>query len=260
MNNIVLRVDNDCKGKKDILKNINRYSNKLNENIDFKKNRNFVRIKDFISKSIVNADPIMKRKFPISKNDIFISHSHKDIDMIRSIAKLLKNGFGYNCFIDSDVWWNYNDVIKEVLDEIKRRGIYEINDDSIGIENIIRDNIDIMLTSSLMNVMNNSKIILLFDTENYIEYLDGEEFTYSTWIYHELCCSQYIDINNQQYKPYGRHVSLNESVKFKYLVDYCFDSIRLSCLFDWFKFIKQNNIKDPFQDDSVKILYNKFIM
>ena len=242
MKNIVLDVKNN--------RNRNQ-EEKFIRNNNYSNNDNSINIRDFIRNSIVDATAIMKRSFPKINSDIFVSHSHLDYNYVKSISDEIKEKYGLTCFIDSDVWYYYEDIIDDIINELE-----EFYEGGVEIEDLIRDNVDIMLGTSLMNVMNNSKIILLFDTDKYKEYEDGEEFTYSPWIYHELCCAKLIDINNQKDKPILKH--MNESVKFKYLLDdYSFDSITLLNLLKWLDEIHKKGYS-LLEQKSISLLYDKY--
>ena len=239
MKNIVLDVKSDP---------YRYYEKKHKRNNQYSIANNSIIISDFIRNSIVDATAIMKRNFPQINSDIFISYSHLDYNYVKNIAYEIEEKYELSCFIDSDVWNYYEDIIDNIMVEYKEIDDHEINK--------IRDNVDIMLATSLMNIMNNSKLILLFDTGNYKKYQEGEEFTYSPWIFHELCCAKIIDINNQKDKPIIKH--MNESVSFKYsLDDYSFDSIIASNFLNWLDEIKRNNYR-LLSDKSIDLLYNKY--
>lgn len=50
--------------------------------------------------------------FPQIKADIFISHSHKDINLALALVGWLKVTFGLTAFIDSCVWGYANKLLK----------------------------------------------------------------------------------------------------------------------------------------------------
>ena len=61
-------------------------------------------LEEYINEDIINGTKIQTEWFPPIEADIFISHSHKDIDVASALAGWIHETFGLNCFIDSHVW------------------------------------------------------------------------------------------------------------------------------------------------------------
>ena len=133
MKNIVLDVKSDS---------YRYYEKKHKRNNHYSIANNSIIISEFIRNSIVDATAIMKRNFPQINSDIFISYSHLDYNYVKSIAYEIEEKYELSCFIDSNVWNYYEDIIYNIMAEYKE------------IDEIIRDNVDIMLATSLMNIMN----------------------------------------------------------------------------------------------------------
>lgn len=61
---------------------------------------------------IIDGTALKNYWFSISPKDVFISHSHKDINKVKAFAGWLYNCFGLKAFIDSCSW--------EYCDELQR--------------------------------------------------------------------------------------------------------------------------------------------
>lgn len=129
----------------------------------------------------LNADAISKAFFPANETyDIFISHSHSDIDLVKAFAQWLENTFKLKCFIDSTVWGTYCDV-QEKLDEYF---MYN-GDDSVADQ--ISIHIYLMLNAALMQMMDRCEALFFLNTPSSIipdDLLDTS--TYSPWIFSEI--------------------------------------------------------------------------
>ena len=55
----------------------------------------------------------MAKWFPISEYDVFISHSHKDIEIVKNLYSFLRE-LGLRPFVDS-IAWGYIGHLEEVL-------------------------------------------------------------------------------------------------------------------------------------------------
>lgn len=52
--------------------------------------------------------------FPKGKPHVFISHSHKDIELVKFIAVILDKALGLHCFVDSSVWMNFEILLNKI--------------------------------------------------------------------------------------------------------------------------------------------------
>lgn len=51
------------------------------------------------------------------KYDVFLSHSHKDIDKVKAFSGWLYDMFGLKCFIDSCAWGYCDDLLRKIDDK-----------------------------------------------------------------------------------------------------------------------------------------------
>lgn len=66
---------------------------------------------------IISGDRLKSEFFPTDmkkKYNVFISHSHQNIDEIEEFALKLEKDFNVKCFVDSMVWKNIDDLQREI--------------------------------------------------------------------------------------------------------------------------------------------------
>ena len=157
--------------------------------------------------------------------DIFISHSHADIDLAKNLRDDLKSKFNFTSFIDSELWANINDLERTI------RGY----DYCIARRDLCRA-FDIILSTSLNQALLNSKFFIFIKTDNSIK-LDRMD---SPWLYFENHIAK--NIFYKKPKEYLNLESINESQVSKFItVDYkpdndIFDEISgINNLVEYFK-------------------------
>ncbi|MBR6124304.1 hypothetical protein IKQ19_12035 [Candidatus Saccharibacteria bacterium] len=137
----------------------------------------------------VDLSKVMNDWFPVKKWDIFLSHSHNDDDEKKSIAIscYLREKFQLECFVDSCTW-GYADTL---IEKMKKYCIVKEQIDK-GFYNAIVTHVHIMLNSALMKTMQSATAFLFLQTNNSLEkkHMTADDWTYSSWIYSELCMSR----------------------------------------------------------------------
>ena len=152
-------------------------------------------VQDCLSKyiseeGIINGSDLKEHWFSISQKDIFISHSHKDINKVKAFAGWIYETFGLEAFIDS-CSWGYCD---ELLRKIDNRYCYDTKTGTYNykLRNYTTSHVHMMLSTALTEMMDNTECIIFFNTPNSINMKDEldkikkKEKTISPWIYHEL--------------------------------------------------------------------------
>ena len=145
--------------------------------------------KKIVSKQAINGTDLQELWFPvdeIGKFDVFISHSHKDIEkLVVPFASWLYSHLGLRCFIDSQ-FWQYADDLLNILDK-QYAWQEESRTYNYKIRNFTTSNIHIMLSMALMKMMNKTETVIFIDSDNSVKYKkeDGET-TPSPWIYEEV--------------------------------------------------------------------------
>ena len=150
-------------------------------------------LQHFYKDGVLDGSKLSKEWFPEIKADIFISHSHKDIDTAIELAGCLYETQKIVCFIDSCVW-GYADKLLEAIDEKYSKNdeddrffIYELRNRSTA-------HVHMMLTVALAKMMYNCECLFFLNTPNSILPKDSvKEKTLSPWIYTERSMIQLIE-------------------------------------------------------------------
>ncbi|WP_187952678.1 toll/interleukin-1 receptor domain-containing protein [Helicobacter pylori] len=110
---------------------------------------------------------------PQLKNaQVFLSHSHADINMALEVKNYLENQTKHKVFIDS-LFWDYKD---DVLNKLARY------DDISKIE----DAFTLILRESLEDMIKKCPYFVFLQSKNSVSNQDLLKITYSAWIYEEL--------------------------------------------------------------------------
>ena len=148
------------------------------------------------SYNIIRAHEIKKLLLPSKHYDIFISHSHKDLELAKGLSNYLQLFFGVSCFIDSLYWGN----IDELQEELNRMHLHE--DKATGKEYYdhqstmeVAKHANMILASALTEMIDNCECVFFLNTDNSVirgtEAISKNE-TYSPWIYHEVFTTSII--------------------------------------------------------------------
>ncbi len=113
---------------------------------------------------------------PQLKNaQVFLSHSHADINKALEVKNYLENQIKRKVFIDS-LFWDYKD---DVLNKLAKYAEY---DDISGIE----DAFTLILRESLQDMIEKCPYFVFLQSKNSISNQGLSQITYSAWIYEEL--------------------------------------------------------------------------
>ncbi|MGL4863109.1 MAG: hypothetical protein ACRC4T_08325 [Cetobacterium sp.] len=145
------------------------------------------------SSSNITSNELTDLLFPkIEKFDIFLSHSHKDLDKALGLAGFLKANFGLEVFIDSCFWRNINELLKEIDNEFSKSDydseLYDYNK-----RNISTAHCHIILATALKEMIDHIECFIFLDTNESISLRSQMEETKSCWIYYELEISKCIE-------------------------------------------------------------------
>lgn len=143
---------------------------------------------NIVADSSISADKLKRDWFPEIKSDVFLSHSHKDVELAKKISRLLGELNLYT-FIDSAVWGYSNDLIKQL------ENMYYLN--TTDLHDKIAAHVNIMLASALTKMLNNTECVIFLNTANSIipltSYCNTAK-TDSPWIYHELFTTSILQV------------------------------------------------------------------
>lgn len=159
------------------------------------------------SQETVSASEIKNILLPKKSYDIFLSHSRNDIDLALCVKKYLETVFGLTVFIDS-VYWGNIDCLQEILNEYhhdREKNLF-LHKKTMQ----VAAHANIILASALTEMINCCESIFFLNTDNSVikgkDVVDGNDATYSPWIYHEIYTTTII-----KPKPPKRHEAAFES-------------------------------------------------
>ena len=137
----------------------------------------------------IDGTKMQSNWFPTIKADIFLSHSHKDLNLAITLAGWLKDRFGLNTFIDSSVWGYSNDLLKQIDNDYCKTGDNLYSYDS---RNFSTSHVHMMLASALTMMIDQAETLFFLNTPQSLSSDDIKQKTMSPWIYFELTTSRFI--------------------------------------------------------------------
>lgn len=157
------------------------------ENI-FKRNLGIVRkkLEEYLSPTgKLKMTEIQEDWFPEIKADIFLSHSHQDEQKALILAGYLKKKFGLVTFIDSLVWGNFLDLLKEIDEKYNKQenGSYNYKKSTRASVNV-----NLTLMMALTKMLDRCECAFFLGSPNSISISESssENVTNSPWIYSEI--------------------------------------------------------------------------
>lgn len=172
---------------------VGEYSSYGEEIMKSKKSNIKKSLEDYINQDgYIDMSSISDDWFPKINCDIFLSHSHKDADLVKGLVGFFHKLFGIEVFVDSYIWGYCNDLLRE-LDEkycLKENSFFDYDK-----RNYSTAHVHMMLSSSLNKMINKSECIIFLETENSLDAKNIiENGTSSPWIYSELIATNLIQI------------------------------------------------------------------
>ena len=147
-----------------------------------------------LSDGKIDADKIIEEWFPSGQYHVFISHSHKDLELAEQLANWLYEKFKLTSFLDSHVWGYANNLLKDLNEKYARHG-----EETYAYEPAISNaaHVYLMLSTALAEAIDKSECLFFINTENALENMQikgsqAESRTASPWIMHELKTSAMI--------------------------------------------------------------------
>ena len=136
---------------------------------------------------IIDGQKLQNFVFPTDNYDIFISHSHDDLEIAKQFAAWLKEKYEYSVFLDSFVW-NSADGLLQEIDNLyckQRNGLYNYRK-----RNYSTAHIHTMLSMSIMEIIKNSSAGIFINSPHSINLRNlsnnNRAKTLSPWIYQEI--------------------------------------------------------------------------
>ncbi len=120
--------------------------------------------------------------FPTKKRfDVFISHSHKDITLVKRFASWLNEELGLTCFIDSLYWENADDLLDFLFCHYHR---FSNRYYACGFRDKLSSHVHAMLSMALMKMMDKTECVIFIKSDNALTRWENQ--TMSPWLYEEI--------------------------------------------------------------------------
>lgn len=219
-------------------------------------------LRNYIINGTADGTKLQNDWFPQVNANIFISHSHNDLELAQGVAGWLHETFGLNCFIDSNVWGYADELLKIINSEYSdehqdKDGGYLYSHEKC---NTASKHVNVMLSIALQQMIDKTEATFVLNTDNCIKkYKDvPKDKTYSPWIYTEIICTELVrkkplseyrkqstvfaHQENAQ-KSFNEEYSAAYEVSLEHLKD-----ISISTLLDWANTHKKTNCEYPLNE------------
>ena len=160
----------------------------------------------------LNANMIMSEWFPKVDANVFISHSHKDVDLAKCVAGMLLE-YGRKPFIDSCFWGYMLNLQKQIDDKFARCGpVYDYD-----IRNQTTAHVHLMVANSLLKTISRCEEIIFINTHESVnrDSTEKEDVTESPWLYSELNFAKVL----LEATNLNKSIQASESVTMQYHVN-----------------------------------------
>lgn len=161
---------------------------------------------DNVKNIIIEGADLEADWFPSINTNIFISHSHKDEELAKKLAKWLYREFELTCFVDSTVWGYVDDLLEQLNSKYSDK---RFDKDGKAIYdhqkcNKVASHIYTILNIALQKMIDKTEVIIVFNTKNSInKYSEtGNTTTLSPWIYNEIISTKLLrKMDKKAYRP-----------------------------------------------------------
>lgn len=170
--------------------------NKIYENHEQQARKN---LKEFIyDNGHINGSSMKSNWFQIEDVDIFISHSHQDINKVKAFAGWLYDEFKLTAFIDSCVWGYCDELLKQIDDKYCKKSDGKTY--NYDLRNYTTSHVHMMLSTALTEMIDNTECVMFYNTPSSVCLVndlksikvDKKKVTLSPWIYHELAMTSLV--------------------------------------------------------------------
>jgi len=144
----------------------------------------------------IDGTAVKETWFSIAKADVFISHSHQDIEKVKAFAGWLKNKFGLTAFIDSCAWGYCDDLLKLIDDRFCKHQDGKTYD--YKLRNYTTSHVHTMLSAALLDMIDRTECLIFYNTpqsiclKDELNKVEQAEKTLSPWIYSELSATRVL--------------------------------------------------------------------
>lgn len=134
---------------------------------------------------LIDGKALKDLLFPKGRYNIFLSHSHGDLQIAQYLKAWFNINCGLKCFIDTDVWGNANDLLPE-LDE-KYSKSHSSSNYNYERRNQTTAHVYSMLTMALFEAIDEIECPIFIESSNSVTLEEGiMKSTLSPWIYEEV--------------------------------------------------------------------------
>lgn len=168
---------------------------------------------------IINGERLRSFVFPTDKFDVFISHSHNDLEIAKLFAVWLEEKCGLSVFLDSFVWGSADGLLQEI-DNLyckQQNGLY-----SYHRRNYSTAHIHTMLSMSIMEIIKQSRAGVFIDSSHSLNLNklknNNQAKTLSPWIYQEIMFMRLFADKKSSTRMFSRE-NLNENFQIAHSVD-----------------------------------------
>ena len=220
--------------------------------ISNQKNSIIEKLNSFVGENgSLDGSKMQENWFPQVEADVFISHSHKDVELAIALAGWLKDTFELTAFIDSCVWGYSDDLLKQIDNNYcfnDKEGSY-----SYKKRNYSTSHVHMMLSVALTQMIDKAECLFFLNTPNSLTPNPDRNQTESPWIYFEISTSRLIrkkELKEYRFKAlckalrsYSSGGALN--VKYDLPTDHLVD-INTSVLNKWAEMWNNVSLHDDF--------------
>lgn len=202
---------------------------KIGESLKLNNEKNAKDVLDkYIVDGIIDGTKLEEEWFQKMKADIFISYSHKDIELVKAIAGWLNKEFKLNVFFDEAIWGQADELLYEIdnkycLNENRQTYSYEKR-------NLSTSHVHAMLTVSILKMIDLAEAVFFINTKESIPMAkeimkSGKNYTMSPWLYQEITMVNNIQKKDLKYYrrnlifEHSKKVELYQDIKVKYEAD-----------------------------------------
>lgn len=184
-------------------------------------------LKEYINgNGVIDASSLQEEWFNQIDANIFLSHSHKDIDDVIAFAGWLKEEFKLIAFIDSCVWGYCDDLLNQIDKAYcKNDGESTYN---YTMRNYSTSHVHMMLSVALAKMIDSTECVMFLNTPNSIDWKEellkikenNSYKTFSPWIYDELAMTSMIKVEQPiRYEMEKKGTAIFEHAEFKMQYD-----------------------------------------
>jgi hypothetical protein len=161
------------------------------------------------SDGAIDGSSLQGHWFPRVDADIFLSHSHGDLDLALSFAGWIQSEFNLKVFIDWCVWGYADNLLKQIDSDYcmnPGRKTYDY-----AKRNGSTSHVHMMLATALGMMIDNTEALFFLETPSSITAEEAVKKTCSPWLFAEIAMANIVRRKTPQF--HRRTVNFAESVQ-----------------------------------------------